>query len=32
MWMIIGDRAGLYLDLVERLSEGSGCFYPACVD
>jgi hypothetical protein len=36
IWIIIGHRAGLYLeldmDLVEKSEGGSGCICPACVD
>jgi hypothetical protein len=36
IWIIIGDRAGLYveldMDLVEQSERGSGCICPACVD
>jgi hypothetical protein len=36
IWIIIGDRVGLYLeldmDLVGQSERGSGCICPACVD
>jgi hypothetical protein len=36
IWIIIGDRAGLYLefdmDLVGQSERGSGCICPACGD
>jgi hypothetical protein len=36
IWIIIGDRVGLYLefdmDLVGQSERGSGCICPACID
>jgi hypothetical protein len=36
IWIIIEDRAGLYLELdmelVEQSERGSGCICPVCVD
>jgi hypothetical protein len=36
IWIMIGGRAGLYLeldmDLVGQSEQGSGCICPACVD